>query len=147
MSTTTSMPSSGRELTVECELHFDRRGKGARKELAPGPVPEPPPGRIPRVARLLALAHRLEAMVRSGEVRDYAQLARIGRVTRARVSQILSLLCLAPDIQEEVLFLPPVYEGRDPLILADLAKVAAELDWSRQRRLWTELAGRRRKLA
>lgn len=71
----------------------------------------PPPGveraRPPRVTCLLALAHRFEALVRSGEVKDYADLARVGRVSRARVSQILKLLTLAPSIQEHILWLPP----------------------------------------
>ena len=35
-------------------------------------------------------------------------------VTRARMTQIMNLLNLAPDIQEELLLLPPVTEGRDP---------------------------------
>jgi hypothetical protein len=53
---------------IECEVHFERRGRGC-KELAAGVEPAPtPPGRVPRVARLLALAHRLERLVRTGSV-------------------------------------------------------------------------------
>ena len=59
----------------------------------------------PRIARLLALAHRLDTMVRGGEVKGYAELARLGRVSPARLSQILLLLHLSPAIQEEILFL------------------------------------------
>jgi len=43
---------------------------------------------------------RFETLIRSGEVRDYAALARLGHVSRARISQIMNLLHLAPDIQE-----------------------------------------------
>jgi hypothetical protein len=130
------------ELTIECAVHFRRRGRG-RKELAAGA--EPPrlaPGRVPRVARLLALAHRLERLRRAGVVRDYASLARLGHVTPARISQVMSLLQLAPDVQEQVLFLPATRRGRDRVILRDLLPIAATPDWRRQRRLWAALAGR-----
>jgi hypothetical protein len=63
--------------------------------------------RPPRLTCLLALAHKLEGLVRSGEVKDYADLARLGRVSRARMSQILKLLMLAPPIQEYILWSPP----------------------------------------
>ena len=39
-----------------------------------------------------------------------AELARLGRVSRARITQIMDLLMLAPEIQEEVLHLPLVTE-------------------------------------
>jgi hypothetical protein len=124
-------------LSIECEVHFNRHGRG-RKGLEAGAAPPPPaaPGRVPRAARLLALAHRLEGLLRTGVVRDYAELARLGRVTRARVSQVMALLLLAPDIQEQVLFLPRTERGRDPVILHDLLPIAATADWRRQRRLW-----------
>jgi hypothetical protein len=59
---------------------------------------------IPRITRLMALAIKFQAMVERREVRDYADLARLGYVTRARLTQIMNLLLLAPDIQERVLF-------------------------------------------
>jgi hypothetical protein len=127
-------------LTIECDVHFHRCGKGSRKELRPGPAQRPPgPGRVPRVARLLALAIRFEQLVRGGDVASYAELARLGHVTRARVSQVMSLLYLAPDLQEAVLFLPRTAQGRDPVILRDLLPIAATPDWRKQRRLWREL--------
>ena len=43
----------------------------------------------------------------------YAELARLGRVTRARMTEVMSLLSLASDMQEEILFLPPTRKGRD----------------------------------
>jgi hypothetical protein len=46
----------------------------------------------------------MDQLVRTGEVTGYAELAALGHVTRARMSQIMGLLCLAPDIQEGVLF-------------------------------------------
>jgi hypothetical protein len=87
----------------------------------------------------MALALRLDDLVRAGEIASYAELARLGHVTRARVCQILNLVCLAPDLQEALLFLPRTERGRDPIILADLQPIAATPDWRRQRRLWARL--------
>jgi hypothetical protein len=72
-------------------------------------------------------------------VASYSALASLGQVTRARVSQIMNLLHLAPNIQESLLFLPPTPRGRDPIILADLQPITAALDWRKQRRLWRRL--------
>jgi hypothetical protein len=86
----------------------------------------------------MALALRLDELVRSGQIRTYSELAALGQVTRARVCQILNLLYLAPDLQEALLFLPPTLRGRDPIILADLMPLAATLDWRKQRHLWRQ---------
>ena len=127
-------------LTIELPVHFERSGKGSRKEICAGTEPSTlPPGRVPRVSRLMALALRFDALVRSGQIRKYCELAALGHVTRARISQIANLLHLAPDIQEALLFLPPTLRGRDPIILADLQPIAAACDWRKQRRLWRKL--------
>ena len=127
-------------LTIELPVHFHRCGHGSRKELRSGTEAAPlPPGRVPRVARLMALALRFDALVRSGQISTYSALASLGHVTRARVCQIMNLLHLAPDIQEALLFLPLTPRGRDPIILADLMPIAATLDWRKQRRLWRQL--------
>jgi hypothetical protein len=89
----------------------------------------------------MALAWRFEKLVQSGEVKNYAHLARLGRVTRARISQIVNLLQLAPDLQERLLFLERPAHGRDPVHLARLQPIAAALNWGTQRRLWREQIG------
>jgi hypothetical protein len=131
-------------LTIQCTVHFDRRGHGARKELQAGPASIQPAsvGRVPRVSRLMALALRFDGLVRSGAVKDYAELARLGHVGRARISQVMNLLNLAPDIQEDLLFLPRTEHGRDAIHLAQLQPIACTVDWRKQRRLWSELRGR-----
>ncbi len=101
--------------------------------------PEETPGRIPRVARLMGLAIRLETLIAEGRVPNYAALARLAHVSRARITQITNLTMLAPDIQEAILFLPPVHHRPDTIIERDLRPIAAELNWTRQRRLWAEL--------
>jgi len=99
---------------------------------------------MPRVARLLALALRLEQLVQTGVIANYAELAQLGHVSRARVTQILNLRFLAPDLQEAVLFLPSTVRGCDPILLRQLQRIAAELDWKQQRRLWHALQESRR---
>jgi hypothetical protein len=128
-------------LTFECKVHFHRRGRGGRKVLRPGaePLPAVEPGRVPRVARLLALALRFERLLREGVVTSYTELAALGHVSRARISQIMNLLNLAPDIQEAILFLPRTLHGRDPIQLRQLQPIAAVVDWRKQRQLWREL--------
>jgi len=87
----------------------------------------------------MALAIRFDGLVRSGTVADYAELAELGHVSRARISQVMNLQLLAPDIQEQILFLPRTRNGRDPIRLAWLQPIALRPDWGRQRRLWREL--------
>ena len=95
--------------------------------------------RVPRIARLLALAWHIDGLVRSGTLASYAAAARLGHVSRARLSQIMSLLNLAPDLQEQVLFLQHPRRGRTPLALRQILRVAAVLDWPEQRRRWRKL--------
>jgi hypothetical protein len=89
---------------------------------------------IARIARLMALAIRFEGLLREEMVQDYAELARLGQVTRARVTQIMRLLLLAPDIQEQILFLPPS---------SNLRPGAGRIDWHEQRRLFETIKNRR----
>jgi hypothetical protein len=98
--------------------------------------------RPPRVTCLLALAHRFETLVQSGEVKDYADLARVGRVSRARVSQMLKLLLLAPSIQEHILQLQPRTAGEESITEQDLRHIVNEPRWDRQGLLFEKLAGR-----
>ena len=126
--------------TVVCQVPLRRRVR--HRETITSPVeaaPEVPAGRVPRIARLMALALRFEQLVRGGEIKSYAELARLGHVSRARVSQILELLSLAPTIQEALLFLPRTRSGRDPIHLRQLLSVAAALDWRQQIVLWKAL--------
>ena len=108
------------------------------RRVAPTAIAVAPPiepqERAPRIARILALAHKLDAMVRSGEISDYSQLARLGRISPARLTQIMVLLHLAPAIQEYVLFL----SAADARFVTELAlrKIARQPRWDRQHELF-----------
>jgi len=125
--------------TIECCVNFSNRGRGSRKRPSPDQGCPTEAGRVPRLCRLMGLAIRFGELMRSGEVTSYAELAGLGRVSRARMTQIMSLLWLAPDIQEEVLFLPGTVKGRDRVQLQHLLPIAAKPDWHKQRARWKDL--------
>jgi hypothetical protein len=128
-------------LTITCPVHFHCQSRG-RKRLESGAAPTAvvrEPGRVPRVARLMALALRFDAQFRCGEFGSYTEMAALGHVTRARISQVMNLLNLAPDIQEAILFLPRTTCGRDPIHLRQLQPIASTIDWRKQRALWQML--------
>lgn len=130
-----------KELTIQRQVHVGR-GRNCRKVIHEGPSPkaEPTPvGRIPRISRLMALALRFDKLIKVGEIADQAEIARLGHVSHARVTQIMNLLQLAPDIQEEIRFLPRTQHGRDPIREIMVRPIASVLDWRKQRRMWNEL--------
>lgn len=113
-------------LTVEYSLAISRT-RPRPLAVAPATVPS---GRAPRLARLVALAHKLDELVRDGTVKSYRELAELGHVSPARLSQILVLINLAPKIQEYVLFLSA---GEGSFIKeVELRSIAREPLWERQ---------------
>ena len=129
-------------LTIQSRAHFTTGGTG-RKRMMPGEAPEASTverGRAPRLARLMALAIRFDGLVRDGQVADYADLARLGHVTRARMTQIINLLNLAPDIQEAILVLPRTEAAWGSISERRVRCVAAEPDWQKQRRAWQRVS-------
>ena len=134
------------QLVINAKVHF-QKGRRARKEMRPGEnlqtaMLPAAPLRLPRITKMMALAIRFDQLVQTGAVRNYAELARLGQVSRTRITQVIVLLQLAPDIQEGVLFLPRVPAGRDPISERDLRPIAATADWNRQRQMWRQAVGR-----
>ncbi len=117
------------------QIHRQKRGRGEGRS--------PTTGRVPRVARLLALAIHIDELIQRGDVAGYAQLARQVRVSRARIAQIVMLRYLAPDLQETILLLPRIQHGADPITERDLRPIAAQPDWRKQRQMWAALIDRR----
>jgi site-specific DNA recombinase len=118
---------------------------GLRKTIRPGvktgTEPDENVGRVPRVSRLMALAIKFEYLVREGRASSYRVLAEAGHVSRPRLSQILRLTELAPEIQEELLFLPKVVAGPDPITERALRHIARSVDWDWQRKQFQGLRG------
>lgn len=126
------------QFTIECSVHFVGRGRGSRQRPPSDRDSVAEAGRVPRISRLMALAIRFDQLICAGDVTGYAELATLGHVTRARMSQIMGLLRLAPDLQEEILFLPRTLRGRDSVQLRHLLPIAAIPDWRKQRLRWKE---------
>ena len=105
---------------------------GQRPRRAPRREQPPPEGRVPRVARLLALAHRIDGMIRSGSIRDWAEAARLAGVTRARMTQIANLLLLSPGIQNLILAPPAIDEGNNIPAERRLRALTPYTEWTCQ---------------
>jgi len=127
-------------ITVVKKVHWGVGSRGAKLMLdaaqASKNVPE---GRVPRISHLMALAIRFDGLIGSGTVTDQSELARLARVTQPRMTQIMNLLALAPDVQEELLFLPRTTARRDPIHEHMLRPLTRLLEWPRQRRAWRQL--------
>ncbi len=127
--------------TVEFSIHF-KSGKRGRQKLVVGKATIPaklPAGRTPRVSKLMALARKMDDILNRGEIKDYAEIAMLLHVSRARITQIMNLLNLAPDIQEALLFLPSTNSGNDNITIRHMQPITRELSWTNQRTRWQNL--------
>jgi len=126
---------SGNQVTYALDLGTG--GKRGRKGTAHPTLPDAGAAcpAIPRIARLMALAIRFDGMLRDETIQDYAELARLGRVTRARITQIMKLRHLAPDIQEQILFLPLI-KGLNE---RNLRPIVSRIDWREQRLMFKKV--------
>src|ERR1700730_13883067 len=120
------MSTQDSAVEIQFRLHATKRPAGIT-----GSSDAPPSGngRLPRVTQVMARAIQFQDMIQRGEARDYADLARLGCLTRERMSQIMELVWLAPDIQQEILELPPTVGGRFPASELAIRKIASILSW------------------
>ena len=124
------MPNS----TVEIQFRLHATGR-----TGPSDAQSPGSGCLPRVTQVMALAIQFQDMIERGEARDYADLARMGCITRERMSQVMELIWLAPDIQQEILEFQPTSKPRFPIGEVAVRHIAAKLDWAEQRQAWCKL--------
>ena len=129
------------KLTVNRSFHLQTRRNGS-KSLADGKAPTKPQGRVPRITRLLALAHRCRDLVRDGVIINQSELAHYGQISTTRMTQIMWLDNLAPDIQEAILELPRTVQGRDVILEKHVRPIAKTLEWNQQRSMWAALLQR-----
>jgi hypothetical protein len=116
------------------------KARGSTRASAPEPVEENSLSRLPKVTRLLVLGYRFESLVRAGVVKDYAEIARLTGLSRARVTQITNLTLLPPEIQQAILGLPPIRNGRDLPPERVLRCLSTQPDWKLQRAIWNRLS-------
>jgi hypothetical protein len=129
-----------RSFSISTQNHGKKVVEPATDATAePVQAPQRPTGRVPRITRLMALAIKFDGYLRDGLVHDYAELARLGHVSRARITQIMDLTLLAPKVQEAILDLPLTMEGRDGVNLKDLISIGRESIWCDQRAMWKSL--------
>jgi len=121
---------------IQFRLHTTGRKPG---QGGPSDPPTSGTGRLPRVTQVMALAIQFQDMILRGEARDYADLARLGCLTRERMSQIMELVWLAPDIQREILEFPPSGVARFPISEVAVRRIASVLSWEEQQQRWREL--------
>lgn len=126
-------------IRLKQKVHFRQDARGRHRIKRGDATNKTEPGRVPRVARLMALAIRFDRLIQSGEVNDQSELARLAHVTQPRMTQIMNLLHLSPAIQEAILFLPRTISGRDPIHEKMLRPIAAEFDWRKQREMWARI--------
>ena len=115
---------------------FHKKRVGKDIAIVEGPPPAAlghPIGRLPRITRYMSLAIYDEDLIRKGHVHAYAEIATLGHVTCARVTQIMNLRLLAPDIQETLMSLERIVDGRDDVCHHRLQAIALESDWLKQR--------------
>src|SRR5712691_11477889 len=85
---------------------------------------------------IFALYREQRALLQQGVMKDYAELARLGQVSRARITQIMNLLNLAPNIEEAILFMTGEGSAEQSLWETSVRTLSAEVIWSRQREQW-----------
>jgi len=115
-------------------VHF-KQGRATRKVMKEGEAPAPVVSAVPRISRLMALAIHMQDLVDRGEVADYAELARLAHVSRPRITQIMNLTLLAPEIQEALLFLRATDGGRAQTGERKVCIICVVLHWGRQQRV------------
>ena len=94
---------------------------------------------IAKITTILVLAHQIERAVEQGRARSYADVARSLGLTRARLTQIMALLLLAPSIQETILTQPDRVRH---LSERQLRPITREVCWLEQTRQFEKLPAR-----
>jgi hypothetical protein len=129
--------STGNVGTLTRQVPADRVVTGVPSRRGrPRPPREP---KTPRLVELLRKATEWRRQLDAGDVPNQAAIAHREGITRARVTQILLLLRLAPDIQERILRLPKT--GNPPRISERSLRLVAPLDSCGQHSAFLQQSG------
>ena len=123
------------KLTVSRKFHIAREGLG-RKRFREGEEAAKPAGRVQRVSRLMALAIECDRLISDGVIKNQSELAHYAQVTTARMTHIMWLTNLDPEIQEAILFLPRIDSGPDTVKEIEVRRIAQVMEWGVQREMW-----------
>lgn len=134
-------------ITIKRKLEIKRVAQGRKiireasetTDATEKPKPTATLGKIPRISRLMALAIRFDHLLKTGTVTNLYELANAGHVSQPRMTQILNMTLLAPDIQEQILLLPRVKKGRPDLNEKAVRPICAVVLWDEQRKMWDKL--------
>ena len=126
------------------KIHFETSSSshGRQRVGVPKAKKSTAPAKLPHITKLMALAIRLEHPLATGQVKDQAEIARTAGITRARVTQIINLTQLAPDIQEAILNLEPTTDHVPRFREREIRTIAIVPNWETQRVLWKRLVKR-----
>jgi len=139
MSTDNQVTENGFTMTLVMHKQNKRGRTVLKTEVETNGTRHVPTGRIPRISRLMALAVHFQNLIEQGVVQDYAEIARLTGVSRARVTQIMNMNLLTPEVQEEILHLPPVFKGRKSLPEKKIRLILKYLNWDKQLIEWERI--------
>ena len=121
---------------IKFQFETSSSSHGRQRVGAPKPKKSSAPAKLPHITKLMALAIRLEHLLATGQVKDQAEITRVAGITRARVTQILNLINLAPDIQLAILELEPTTDHVPRFREREVRTIAIQPNWEKQRVLW-----------
>ena len=127
---------------IKFQFETSSSSHGRQRVSAPKPKKSSAPAKLPHITKLMALAIRLEHLLATGQIKDQAEIARTAGITRARVTQIINLTQLAPDIQEAILDLKPTTHHVPRFREREVRTIAIVPNWEKQRVLWKQLVKR-----
>jgi hypothetical protein len=130
------MDTPSNAVEIQFQLHTTGRPHAG---TTPSDSPPSGSGRLPRVTQVMAMAIHFQDMIQRGEAQHYADIGKLGCLSRERVSQVMELLWLAPRIQQEILEFPPAAAGRFPITEVAVRRIANAMLWEDQGREWKKL--------
>lgn len=138
-----SDPDVRRSQMLKRQVWFEQIGQSKIATQRRSATDEKGGPRMLTLTKLMALVIRYDQLIRARHVKDRADLSQLAEVSQARVTQLMGLLLLAPDIQEEILALPTTDQRVDPVSERDVRPIVAEPNWEKQRALWNRLVAAR----
>ncbi len=127
---------------MKAKFETSASSHGRKRVGVPKPKMPSAPAKLPHITKLMALAIRLEHLLATGQVKDQAEIARVAGITRARVTQIINLTNLAPDIQQAILDFEPTTDPVPRFREREVRTIAIITSWEKQRQAWKRLVKR-----